>query len=254
MTHTMNSGEGAGTQILTVSTSFHPGSHALESDLILRSSDAIHFFVHTDYINKASQSALPAFLSYSVPGVKDGIVSIPETGRVLNIILHAVYGTSVARNSPSCAELIEAVDKMALYGLVPRNLIRSDTPLYTLLLTHAPLNPIAVYTTAAHHDIFDLAKQTSSHLLGFPLNEIDDNTAARMGHAYLKRLFLLHMSRTEAARKVFLQPPAIHPITKKCSFEDQKKVKRAWALGSTYLAWELRAGRHPISPRRSCAG
>ncbi|KAJ3536634.1 hypothetical protein NMY22_g5950 [Coprinellus aureogranulatus] len=241
MTHTIDAGEGVEEQMLTVSTSFHPGSFTLESDLILCSADAIHFYVHTDYLNKASQAALPAFLRYAIPGVEGAIIPIPEAGRILNIILHAIYGTIVSKHSPTTAELLEALDKLPNYGLVPRDLVRPNTDLYNLLLTHAALTPLVIYATAAFHDIFELAQQASSHLLAYPLNEVDDILAMRMGPAYLKRLFLLHMNRIDAAKRVLLQPPGIHAATKKCTFEDQKKVKRAWALGSTYLAWEIRA-------------
>ncbi|KAJ3522768.1 hypothetical protein NMY22_g11746 [Coprinellus aureogranulatus] len=241
MTHTIDAGEGVEEQMLTVSTSFHPGSFTLESDLILCSTDAIHFYVHTDYLNKASQAALPAFLRYAIPGVEGAIIPIPEAGRILNIILHAIYGTIVSKHSPTTAELLEALDKLPNYGLIPRDLVRPNTDLYNLLLTHAALTPLVIYATAAFHDIFELAQQASSHLLAYPLNEVDDILAMRMGPAYLKRLFLLHMNRIDAAKRVLLQPPGIHAATKKCTFEDQKKVKRAWALGSTYLAWEIRA-------------
>lgn len=239
MTHSL---EGAGERIINVSTSFYPGSHSQEGDLILCSTDGIHFYVHTDYLNKASQAALPAFLSYSIPGVDGGAVPVPEMGRILNIILHAAYGSSVSKNNPTTLELLEALDKLPKYGLVPRYLIRPGSDLYTLLLTHAALQPLTIYASAAHHNIFELAQQASSHLLAFPLNEIDDQTAARMGPAYLKRLFLLHLHRMDTAKALLLQPPAIHPATTKCSFEDQKRVKRAWALGTTYLAWQMRAG------------
>lgn len=100
---------------------------------------------------------------------------------------------------------------------------------------------MAIYAAAAHHDIFELAQRASSHLLAFPLDRIDDHIAALMGPVYLKRLISLHLNRLEIAKSALMQSPGFHPASNECSFEDQKRVKRAWALGATYLAWEIRA-------------
>lgn len=116
-----HAGDGTGCgQTITVSTSFHPRSYAQESDLVLYSTDRILFYIHTDYLNRASQAALPAFLSYSPSGAKDAVVPVPETGRILNIILHAVYGTTVTQNNPTTHELLEALDKLPKYGHICR--------------------------------------------------------------------------------------------------------------------------------------
>jgi hypothetical protein len=131
---------------------------------------------------------------------------------------------------------------MPEYGLIPKELIAPEHPLYNLLLAHAPLRPLDIYALAGHHGIEELARPASSHLLGVSLHQVTDALGIRMGTTYLKRLFLLHRYRMDALKNVLLQPPRFHGLTDLCSFEDQKRLTRAWALGSTYLVWELSAG------------
>ena len=115
-------------------------------------------------------------------------------------------------------------------------------PLYMLLLSSAPLYPIEIYCLAAKFNLEKLAVNSSSHLLSFPLSSITDEMALRMGAVYLKRLMCLHHGRNGALRDILLVPPLPHPQTKECSFADQKRLTRAWALVSAYLAWEARSG------------
>ena len=232
--------------VMSVSTSFHPGSHPGETDLVFSSSEGVLFYVHTDIINKASPSALAAFLRFSGPGIVGSIISIPEPAPILNILLHTLYHSSCAPNSPSTGELIAAVDKMPSYGMEPKSFIIPQSPLYTLLLARAPLHPLDIYALASYHDIPELAVQTSSHLLGFKLDTITDELAARIGPVNLKSLFLLHMKRTDTLRKLLLQPPSFHPKLKDCDFDAQKRLTRAWALGSTYLAWDVQPGEYEV--------
>jgi len=66
--------------------------------------------------------------------------------------------------------------------------------------------------------------------------------ADAIGPIYLKRLFFLHFGRSDALRRVLLPPPNLHTPTTSCDFSDQKKLTRAWALASAYLAWDARPG------------
>lgn len=230
---------------MSVSTSFHPGAHSSESDLIISSSDGVLFYVHSTIISATSPAAISSILRFSdaIPGtgIKEvGIISVPLNAVLLNIIFHTIYGTSCAQNSPSVDDLIAAVDVLPELGIVPCTIIQPKTPLFTLLLSHAPIRPLDVFALAAHHDLSELASTASSHLLSFPLFNIDDTMAARIGTSYLKRLFLLHMMRMDEVKKILAQPPALHPIRKYCDFENQKKLSGAWAWGTTYLAWDLR--------------
>ncbi|KAJ6530108.1 hypothetical protein B0H19DRAFT_1192118 [Mycena capillaripes] len=226
-----------------MSIAFHSEVQHLSKppDLILLSNDAVFFHVHSHLLHDASTNAFRAMLP-SFPSDNDElpILNVPEPSPVLNVILHAIYDMSCAHYSPPFETLLSAVDSMPVYGLDPRSTILPSTPLFTVLLSHAPLFPLQLYALAAHHDIFDLAVPTSSHLLAFPLHRLTDDTVERMGATYLKRLFFLHSGRAEALKRVLGPPPHPHSPTPACDFHSQKDLTRAWALASAYLAWDVR--------------
>jgi len=109
-----------------------------------------------------------------------------------------------------------------------------------MLLSQAPLYPLDVYTVAAKHDLHDLAVSTSPHLLSFQLYTLTDEMAEAMGPKYLRKMFFLHIGRSDALKRLLLQPPHPHAPTPWCDFTDQKTLTRAWALASAYLAWDAR--------------
>lgn len=135
-----------------------------------------------------------------------------------------------------------AVNRLPVYGIRPKSRIAPKMPLYTLLLSHAPLCPLELYALAACYDLYELAVATSSHLLSMPLSTLTDEVAERIGPIYLKRLFFLHFGRSEALKRVLLPPPHPHAPTSRCDFSDQKRLTRAWTLAAAYLAWEVRPG------------
>lgn len=170
------------------------------------------------------------------------MVNVPETSAVLNVILHTIYDMSCAHYSPSYEVLATAVERLPFYGISPMSRILPTSPLYTLLLSHAPLHPLELYALAASFELDALAVAVSSHLLGIHLSSITDELARRMGPIYLKRLFFLHFGRSEALKRILLPPPHPHPPTPMCDFVEQKKLTRAWALASAYFAWDARPG------------
>ena len=169
-------------------------------------------------------------------------MSLTESAPVLNVLLHAVYGISCAHYCPTLDNISSAIGAMAKYGISVKKHISPSTPLYSLILSQAPIIPLEAYTLAAEHDIFDLAVPISSHLLSYDLSTITDVIAIRMGPVYLRRLFFLHLGRIEALKRLLLPPPHPHPETDGCDFKDQKKLTRAWALAAAYLAWDARPG------------
>ncbi|TFK35182.1 hypothetical protein BDQ12DRAFT_700109 [Crucibulum laeve] len=230
------------TTVVSVSTVFFPGANGVEADLVLSSSDSVLFYVQSSIIIAACDTAFRSIANMPLSNKKlrNVILNIPDSSEVLNIILHMLYGTSCAQHSPAFDALITAVDRMPFYEISPKALIVPNTPLYTYLLSHAPLYPIQLYTLAGHHKLEALAIHTSSHLLAYPLANITDDTAQRIGAIYLKRLMNLHVNRLNALKEILLLPPHPHPPTKECGFGEQKKLTRAWALVSAYLAWESR--------------
>ncbi|KAJ6614300.1 hypothetical protein B0H10DRAFT_164568 [Mycena sp. CBHHK59/15] len=228
---------------VSVSTTFFPGAghHSQPPDVALLSKDSVFFYVHADLLLDASENRFRAMLPVQpADGDDQPVLNVPESSPVLNIILHAIYDMSSAHYSPSFDTLVKAVDAMPIYGINPKLRITPSTPLFTLLLSHAPLFPLELYALAAHYDIYDLAVPTSSHLLAFPLSRLSDQVVERMGPVYLKRLFFLHFGRAEALKRVLLPPPHPHAPTSSCDFQSQKGLTRAWALASAYLAWDVR--------------
>jgi hypothetical protein len=155
-------------------------------------------------------------------------------------MLHAIYDMSCAHYAPSFEILVAAVTALKTHGIPLHPRVRPSTHLYTLLMSHAPLYPLELYALAATYDLYDIAVPTSSHLLSLSLASLTDDMAQRIGPVYVKRLFFLHFGRAEALKRLLLPPPHPHAPTPFCDFTEQKKLTRAWALASAYLAWDAR--------------
>ncbi|KXN83680.1 hypothetical protein AN958_00821 [Leucoagaricus sp. SymC.cos] len=235
-----------GTTLVSISTTFYPGAqiNELAPDTVLLASDGVFFYVHASIILASSSNHFNSLLPPE-PGEKEGqdpMLSVPEHSTVLNVILHIIYDISCAHYSPPFPTLVTAISRLPVYGVCPRQIIVPSTPTYALLLSHAPLFPLELYALAASYDLYELAVATSSHLLSFPLATLSDEMAERIGPVYLKRLFFLHFGRSDALKRVLLPPPHPHAPTPWCDFNEQKKLTRAWALASAYLAWDARPG------------
>ncbi|KZT13076.1 uncharacterized protein LAESUDRAFT_28651 [Laetiporus sulphureus 93-53] len=242
--------------VVSVSTTFFPGANLnpIPPDLIFLSSDAVFFYVHSHQVLGASDNGFRGLLpakpqshksnsALKALGLSDDlgpIIPVPEPATVLNVVLHTIYAHSCAHYSPALDTLCAAVDALHRYGVPLSRHCAPGTPLYALLLAHAPIAPIEVYSLAAHYDLYELAVPVSSHMLGFQLATLTDEDAERMGSTYLKRLFFLHLGRIDALKRLLLPPPHLHAPTPGCDFVEQKKLTRAWALASAYLAWDAR--------------
>lgn len=241
--------------LVSVSTTFHPAAQLQSAppDTVCLSADAVFFYVHANALRQASNNAfhslLPAQSKHPNP-----VIDVPESSAVLNLILHLIYDLPCAHYSPPFSQLVSAVKRLSYFGIDPMSAIVPNTHFYTLILSHAPLYPLELYTLAANYDLYDLAVSTSSHLLSFPLSSLTDEMAEAIGPVYLKRLFFLHFGRSDALKRILLSPPHPHPPTPSCDFADQKKLTRAWALASAYLAWDARPGMpcFPYSILHSC--
>lgn len=234
--------------LVSVSTTFFPGAqnHAVPPDLVLLSSDAVFFYVHTHVLLAASDNNFNSLLPPS-PKVKSGpmgpVVLVSESAVVLNIVLHAVYDMPCSHYSPSFESLAAALNAMTTHGVSLRTHVAPSTSLHALLLSLAPIYPLELYALAASYDLYDLAVPTSACLLSFSLASLTDEMAERIGPKYLKRLFFLHFGRADALKRLLLPPPHPHPPTPTCDYLEQKKLTRAWALASAYLAWDARPGK-----------
>jgi len=150
---------------------------------------------------------------------------------------------SAIHYAPSPEAVIAAAESLEKYGLSARTYLAPASPLSTLFLSTAPQVPIEFYAVAGAYDLIHLAIPISSFLLSYSLASLTDDLAVKMGPLYLKRLFFLHLGRVEALKRLLLPPPQPHVPTANCDITEQKKLTRAWALASAYLAWDVRPGK-----------
>ncbi|GJJ07043.1 hypothetical protein Clacol_001241 [Clathrus columnatus] len=229
--------------LISISTTFFPGAQINQSpsDLVLVSSDSVFFYVHTQTLLDASQNAFNRLLpATSLTQDSEAILPLPESSDVLNVVLHTIYNLSCAHYAPTVHTLTLAVRALKVYGAPLDTYIAPSTPLFTLLLANAPASPMSIYALAGEHDLHHVAVSASPHLLSFPLPTLTDEMAQQMGAVYLKKLFFLHLGRSDALKRLLLPPPHPHSPTHECDFTEQKKLTRAWALASAYLAWDSR--------------
>ncbi|KAI0041563.1 hypothetical protein FA95DRAFT_1526398 [Auriscalpium vulgare] len=231
--------------VVSVSTTFFPGANldALPTDLVVLSSDSVFFYVHAHKLLEASQNGFNAQIKGQRklgPDDPAPIVSLPHDSSVVNVLLHTIYHHSASHYSPPPEAVITAVEALHTYGLPAATYLAPATPLFALVLASAPSAPIEFYALAAALDNYSLAVPISAHLLSYSLSGLTDELAQRIGPIYLKRLFFLHLGRVEALKRLLLPPPQPHAPSAACDFTEQKKLTRAWALASAYLAWDAR--------------
>ena len=201
-----------GNTSISVSTTFFPGADIdqLPTNLIILSSDSVFFYVNTKRLLAAStngfNSHLPVKRNESDPQAanSDPILNLPETSTVLNIVLHTVHDMSCSHYCPTLPDLTSAVAALQRYGIPVQKALAPTAPLYSTILSYAPAQPIDVYTLAAKYDLYDLGAATSSHLLSFQLPTLTDEMAESIGSKYLKKLFFLHLGRSDAVCLHFL--------------------------------------------------
>ena len=243
--------------MISVSTTFYPGAELdiLPTDLIILSSDSVFFYVHTHKLIAASTNGFDSLLPLKAQGQPEDagcFLPLPHDSVVLNILLHAIYNVSAAHYAPSAEAVLTAVESFEKYGLSVETYLAPGSPFYTLFLGTAPQAPIKFYAIAGAYNLPHLAIPISSFLLSYSLASLTDDVAVKMGPLYLKRLFFLHLGRVEALKRLLLPPPQPHVPNANCDFTEQKKLTRAWALASAYLAWDVRPGEPLMGPRHVC--
>ncbi|KAF8919282.1 hypothetical protein CPB85DRAFT_1278389 [Mucidula mucida] len=213
---------------MSMSTTFHRGMvhDGRSPDLILVSLDAVYFHVHINVLHDASGNGFASLLeqlSSTRASSEVSLINVPESAETLNVVLLTIYDKSSADYRPSFEVLVTAVNEFEKYAIDPRRYVKPSLPLFELIRFHMPLHPLEVYSVAGHYELHELAVAASSHLLGYKLNTITDETVSFMGPLY-----------------VLVLPPEPHPSISSCSLMDQTKVARAWALSSAYLIWDVR--------------
>uniref|UniRef100_D8Q5P7 BTB domain-containing protein n=2 Tax=Schizophyllum commune (strain H4-8 / FGSC 9210) TaxID=578458 RepID=D8Q5P7_SCHCM len=206
-------------------------------DVELVSSDNVHFSVRSDVLRRASFNdfagalqSIPRRISSELPRLH-----VPDTAGVLNILLHASYGTSPIPFTPSCSTLVEVVRRMPTYGLDPQAYVGYGSVLFECIRPYAAVAPMEVYALAAAHDLLALAQVASTYLLSYPLQCITEAQARLIGAAYLERLVRLHRTRLATLHELLRCPPEFHAETAGCSFAAQEDMTRAWDGAVEYV-------------------
>lgn len=217
----------------------------------LLTKDGVYFYANLNRILSNSSNAFNGLLHQGLQchtpnSIGVPVVHVDELSDVLNIIIHAIFDMSCAAYAPSLDTMTDAVSRMPTYGLCPAQYLVSSAPLFALLLAQAPVHGITVYALAGEHQLEELAVLVSSHLLSFPLSNITDDLAQRIGPTYLRRLFFLHIGRVEALKRLVKPGLYPHSPTSACGFSTQKGVGRAWSLAAAYIAWDARPGGYPL--------
>lgn len=234
-----------------------PFSAEGSTDLVVRSSDKVLFYVNSGLIQEKFRSeSFCAFLN-ALKGSQEAIndqdsvriAILPEPSEVVNILLHTIYNNSCAYFNPSNASLTRAVEFLAKHGK-PESFhayVAPGAPLHQIVLERSKTSPLLFYSLAAKHDLYDLAAPISAFLLVHDMSGISDEYARMMGPHYLRRLLTLRCRRMEILKRMLSPPPAGHEPTEFCNEEQQRSLTRAWALTSAYLVMHRGPGTYMLS-------
>lgn len=225
----------------TIAAAFPPSLRIDERlpDLIIVASNNVHFYAHRHRIAHASSNNFGGLLDWGT--YRRGFLPslhLPESGDVVNVVLHTMYGFSCTHFHPTLETVEAALDALIKYGVCIQTHAAPYQPLHQLILSLAPYRPIETYALVGKHQLEDLAVTISGHLLSFDLSTITDALATKMGPVYLKRLFLLHQSRLDALKSIILKPPENHPTTPGCNPAEHGLLTRAWALATAQFVWD----------------
>lgn len=232
-----------------VSTAFNDKTSPSPSpapDFQLVTSDAVHFFVNSSVLHRASCNDFAGTLreASGPPDPGDGQpirVYVDDNGDVLNMLLHIAYGASPNKFKLSFDTLADTVRRLSTYGLDPASYVAPGTVLFESLRQQAALTPLKVYCLAAAHDLLALAQAASAYLLSLPLYRVSDEEVVEMGSLYFKKLLMLHNARMDKLKELLEVPPTFHAETEECGFATQRILTREW----TATANEILVDGHP---------
>ncbi|KAJ1308695.1 hypothetical protein OPQ81_004386 [Rhizoctonia solani] len=246
--------------LVSISTRFHTGERDIQdADIVLFSTDNVFFYSHRSTLLRESANQFGGLLAENdsmdeeidVSKPMNGLdltaptptlVVIPYPADVLNVVLHLIYGFPVQRYQPSGSVLRQVLPALVALGYNLSAFVTPHSELFLLLIQAAASDPLPMYALAAQYSLEQLAVSISPFTLSITLSDITDEMAQQMGPIYLKRLFFLHLGRTDALKRLLLPPPTPHPPTAgfECDVDAQKALARAWALACAYVVVEGR--------------
>ncbi|KAF8709554.1 hypothetical protein RHS03_03011, partial [Rhizoctonia solani] len=264
--------------LVSISTRFHMGERDMQdADIVLFSTDNVFFYSHRSTLLRESANQFGGLLmendgmdeevdvSKPMAGLDltaptPTLVVVPYPADVVNVILHLIYGFPVQRYQPPASVLRQVLPALVALGYNLHAFVTPHSELFLLLVQAAASNPLPMYTLAAQHSLEQLAVAISPFTLSGPLSDITDEMAQQTGPIYLKRLFFLHLGRTDALKRLLLPPPVPHPLTPgfECDVDAQKALARAWALACAYVVVEgrpdsLAASLIPLGAHLRCS-
>ncbi|KAF9041031.1 hypothetical protein BDZ89DRAFT_1060310 [Hymenopellis radicata] len=221
-------------------------SGASAADLRLRCNGSGFFRVHRVVLASASSNHFNHLLNFLSPSM-DCTLTIDDDFDVMYVILDAIYaafpmytftsegGRKQDSTTMELPLLTRAIERMIVYGVQPGDFIRSSSLLYKCLYKHTPLQPLDIFTLAAHHKIEALAVQTSSHLLSLNLDTVSAQCQHQIGPEYYNRLLSLHQDRLQSLKLIVTDPPLGHPLTLLCTDSDQDDMVNLWNSGMSMV-------------------
>lgn len=216
------------------------------ADLILVSLDMVLFFANSAVLLSASRNDFNG-LSTILAAKDDSralrlsdqmlpAVYVPEEEGVLAIVLHAIYGLSLADCSADLALLEAATDSLInRYAVNIPPLLTPGCAVYVAIVDLAKRHPLDAYILAAYFNLEQLAVACSSLLLSFPLSDVTDHHARRMGPSFLCRLFNLHLNRVATLRQLLAVPPTPHAPSSFCSQARLDDLQHAWVMAAAAI-------------------
>ena len=212
-------------------------------DLSIISGDRICFYAHTRFLLHSSSNNFGGLLA-GTP--RPGTIDVPEAGAAIHIALHAIYRMTCTHLATTLESAEGAIDALLKYGVDAHALAAPHSPLFLLVLAHAPRAPIEAYALAGHFGFDALAVAVSAHLLAFDTSQISDALSLQMGPIYFRRLLDWHQARLAALKEIVLSPPSVHPPTLECGEEKGRALTKAWAFAAAGIVWEAAPGESTV--------
>ncbi|EJD37881.1 hypothetical protein AURDEDRAFT_139693 [Auricularia subglabra TFB-10046 SS5] len=233
---------------VNVSTTFHPNARLAAAnnaaaDLTLLSVDGVIFYVHNWVLMRASSNAFGGLLAN--PTYAGVALAAEDDVETLDFVLRAAYGLDHS-SVQSWEPLTRMVSTLRMrYGLP---LPAPGSQLFSALSAHVfrPGGAQEVYAFAGGHEYEALAVAASEHLLSLSLTDLPAEWQIAVGAVYLRRLYFLHLGRTDVLMRILPVPPVLHAPEPACGTQDmQEHTLQPWARAVSDLIFEARADTPP---------
>lgn len=201
-------------------------------NIILISVNDVSFLVHQSQLLRASTSYWNGLLAPEGQNYPYSI-RLDEDANTLDVVLHAIYRLPMDHLSPNITTLLTAIRSLKDYGVPLKPIIFPEAPLFNELVAKASCLPLEVYIVAAENDLFELAREVSTHLVTLQINTLTDENALRLGSSYLRMLYYLHVERTRVLKRLVVQTPKQHSRSIACGEREYRVLQLEWAKVSS---------------------